>query len=249
MSLVVFTDLDDTLFQTRRKLRGDEGSLVPATVDTRGEAHSFCTPPQQALLRHFQASGMTVIPVTGRDQAAMNRVTLPFTSWRVLDHGATILGPDGQIDEEWAAHVRSTLRALTEALTHCTEGVQALAASLGCRVRVHQAHGEHLMSVAKHPDAHAQALAQVQAFWETQAQGSELQVIANANNVTVLPRSPGKAQAVRYLLERHLPDASLTFGIGDSVSDLGFMNACHFAVTPPGGQLMRAATDARLPQR
>lgn len=249
MSMVVFTDLDDTLFQTRRKLRGDEGPLTPATVDTRGEPHSFCTPPQQALLAHFQASGMTVIPVTGRDRAAMSRVRVPFTSWRVLDHGATILTPEGETDPGWSAYVLEHLRNVAEHLAHCTEGVRDLARELGCRLRRHEAHGAHLMTVAKHPEADPEALGLLQARWEALASGSDLQVIANANNVTVLPSRPGKADAVRYLLEQHFPDAPLILGLGDSISDLGFMNVCHFAVTPPRGQLLRAVTAARLPQR
>lgn len=249
MSILVFADLDDTLFQTRRKLRGNEGPLTPATVDVNGEPHSFCTPPQQALLRHFQTSGVTVIPVTGRDPAAMDRVTLPFTSWRILDHGATVVRPDGQVDQAWAQHVRSALREVAGALDHCTARVQPLAGSLGCRVRAHHAHDAHFMTVVKHPQASPDALEQVQSFWQRETQGSALHVIANANNVSVLPRTPGKAQAVQYLLDHVFPDAPLTFGLGDSVSDLGFMNVCHFAVTPPQGQLMRAAVAAGLPQR
>lgn len=233
MTFVVFTDLDDTLFQTRRKLRGDEGHLTPATVDIHGAPHAFCTPAQVALLAHFQASGMTVIPVTGRDPAAMRRVTLPFTSWRVLDHGATILTPNGETDPEWAAVVRHHLLHIADDLQRCTRDVYVLALDLGCRIRAHHAHDHHFMTVAKHPEANPTALAQVQDHWEALTDGTPLHVIANANNVTVLPRSPGKAEAVQYLRERHFPDAALTLGLGDSLSDLGFLNACDFAVTPP----------------
>ncbi|PYE49997.1 hypothetical protein [Deinococcus yavapaiensis] len=249
MSVVVFADLDDTLFQTRRKLRGNEGNLTPATVDSTGEPHSFATPSQVALWSLLASSGATVIPVTGRDSTAMARVTLRFSSWRVLDHGATILRPDGTVDAAWAAFVREQLGACADMLELVTREGEALAHELECRVRRHDVHGVHFMSVAKHSTADPFALAKLQDRWEARVDGTPLHVIANANNVTVLPRALGKTEAVSYLLEHHFSDAILTLGLGDSVSDLGFMNLCDFAVTPTRGQLLRAVTSVRLPQR
>lgn len=250
--IVAFTDLDDTLFQTLRKLPPGMEGLTPATLGRDGQPHSFCTPAQTALLAHFAASGVTVIPVTGRDPAAMARVTLPFTSWRVLDHGLTVLRPDGEVDAEWRTRVLEELAPLQDVLEECTAAVSERADALGCRLSRHTAHGTPFMTVLKHPDADAGRLERVQRALEDhlEAQGdADLQVIANANNVSVLPRHLGKAGAVRYLRERHFPNAALTLALGDSLSDLAFMNACDLALTPPGGQLLRTVTAARLPQR
>ncbi|MBB6015854.1 HAD-IIB family hydrolase [Deinococcus radiopugnans] len=250
--IVAFTDLDDTLFQTLRKLPPGMQGLTPATLGRNGQPHSFCTPAQAALLAHFEASGITVIPVTGRDPAAMARVTLPFTSWRVLDHGLTILRPDGQVDAEWRDRVLETLHPLQDALEECTVAVSERAAALGCRLSRHTAHDTPFMTVLKHPDADAGRLEQVQLVLEAHlaTRGyADLHVIANANNVSVLPRHLGKAEAVRHLREQHFPQAALTLALGDSLSDLAFMNACDLALTPPGGQLLRTLTAAKLPQR
>ncbi|GGM10807.1 HAD-IIB family hydrolase [Deinococcus aerophilus] len=250
--IVAFTDLDDTLFQTRRKLPAGAAGLTPATVDRDGQPHSFCTPAQSALLAHFAASGVTVVPVTGRDPAAMARVTLPFTSWRVLDHGLTVLRPDGTADPGWREQVLAHLAELAEALAGCTEHVAALAAEHGCRLTRHRAHGAHFMTVLKHPQADAARLEALQLAWEAlleERAWAGLHIIANANNVSVLPRHLGKAEAVRYLREQHFPDAALTLALGDSLSDVPFMNACDLALTPPAGQLLRTVTAARLPQR
>ncbi|WP_425144962.1 hypothetical protein [Deinococcus sp.] len=249
--IVVFADLDDTLFQTLRKLPGaDLASLRPATVDPLGEAHSYSTPAQSALLALLAAGGATLIPVTGRDQAAFGRVTLPFRSWRVLDHGLTLLTPAGSIDAAWAKRVRLHLAPLQAALEAHTAALLPHAERLGCRVSRHLAHGLPFMTVLKHPDAQPDALAELQTLWEARLNGAaELQVIANANNVSLLPGGLGKAQAVAYLREQHFPHAALTLGLGDSLSDLAFLNACDFALTPSGGQLLRALTAANLPQR
>ncbi|MDV6375619.1 HAD-IIB family hydrolase [Deinococcus arenicola] len=250
--IVAFTDLDDTLFQTLRKLPPDMKGLTPATLGRDGQPHSFCTPAQSALLAHFAASGITVIPVTGRDPAAMARVTLPFTSWRVLDHGLTVVRPDGQVDPEYRLQVLKQLGPLQDALKDSTTAIAELAQALGCRLSRHTAHDTHFMTVLKHPDANAASLERVQAALEdhlTMRGDADLHVIANANNVSVLPRAPGKAEAVRYLREQHFSDATLTLALGDSLSDLAFMNACDLAITPPGGQVLRTVMAAKLPQR
>ncbi|GGO20061.1 HAD-IIB family hydrolase [Deinococcus humi] len=250
--IVAFSDLDDTLFQTRRKLPLGMDGLTPATLGRDGQPHSFCTPAQSALLAHFASSGVTLIPVTGRDQAAMARVTLPFTSWRILDHGLTLLRPDGGVDLDWRTYVLTQLEPLQDALADCTAAVTGLAAEHGCRLTRHTAHGTHFMTVFKHPDADATQLEQMQLALEKHVErtyDSGLHVIANANNVSVLPRGLGKSEAVRHLRETQFPHATLTLALGDSLSDLGFMNACDLAITPPGGQLLRTVTAAKLPQR
>lgn len=249
--VVAFADLDDTVFQTLRKLPGrDVADLTPATVDTRGVPHSYCTPAQVALLEWLAAGAVTVVPVTGRDAAAMARVTLPFTSWRVLDHGLTVLTPAGTPDAAWAARERAHLAPLQDALRDLTGDLREHAGALGCRMTTHHAQGVPFMTVVKHPGADAGALADVQARWEAAVGGDHaLHVIANANNVSLLPRALGKAQAVRWLRETHFQGAALTLGLGDSVSDLPFLRECDLALTPTQGQLLRAVAGARLPQR
>ncbi|WP_291425956.1 hypothetical protein [Deinococcus sp.] len=248
--IVAFADLDDTLFQTLRKLPGvAPDTLQAATVNTAGAAHSYSTPAQVTLMELLRGGKVTVIPVTGRDEAAMRRVTLPFTSWRVVNHGLTILTPAGNLDEVWAAQVFSQLESLQGQLHALSQQIRPEASRLGCRLSIHQAAGLPFMAVIKHPQADAQALAHLQGHWESGLDDAHpLQVIANANNVSLLPRTLGKAAAVRYLRQRHFAGAALTLGLGDSVSDLPFMQECDFAVSPTAGQLMRALQKARLMQ-
>ncbi|GGR07861.1 hypothetical protein GCM10008957_20700 [Deinococcus ruber] len=179
-------------------------------------------------------------------------MTLPFTSWRVLDHGLTILTPQGEPEPQWTGQASGHLHSLRQTLEDGTAHILPHAQRLGCRLTRHTAHELPFMSVLKHPDADPHALAEVQRHWEewlTQTGGAALQVIANANNVSLLPASLGKAQAVMYLRRTYFSDAALVLGLGDSLSDVPFLNACDFALTPPGGQLLRSVTAARLPQR
>lgn len=247
--ILVFADLDDTLFQTLRKLPDtDPDTLRAATHSTSGVPHSFSTPAQVALLDLLAREDVTLIPVTGRDSAAMRRVLLPFSSWMVLDHGLTIWEADGTVHLPWAEQVKVQLLPLQAPLSDLHEGIKPRAETLGCRLTQHQSHGVPFMSVIKHPDANADALRAAQAWWTEQLDpDSSLQVIANANNVSLLPKNLGKLQAVQYL-KTLLPPAVLTLGLGDSISDLAFMSACDFALTPTAGQLFKAARRVNLVQ-
>lgn len=248
--MVVFADLDDTLFQTLRKLPPEaQTGLTPATLGRDGQPHSFQTAAQRTLLELLQARAM-VIPVTGRDPAAMSRVLLPFESWRVCDHGLTILDAAGQPEPQWQRLVQAQLEPLQAELAAFTESIRPQAEALGCRLTIYEAHGLPFMTVLKHPQLDMAALAQAQARCEDALpKDHALQVIANANNVSLLPRALGKREAVRYLRQTYFAGAVLTLGLGDSISDLAFMSECDFALTPQRGQLLRTLAQHPLPQR
>ncbi len=88
-------DLDDTLFQTQRKIAAWQlpmDGLVAATVDKQNAPLSFLTPKQRHFFNWLSQS-TELIPVTARDTTEIMRVKLPFDSWQVLTHGAVIVAP------------------------------------------------------------------------------------------------------------------------------------------------------------
>ena len=78
MKTVIFTDIDDTLMQTRRKCPVDDSGLVVGARDRQGEPLSFTTSKQQALIRRMH-EGAIVIPVTGRNLPALARTEIGWS--------------------------------------------------------------------------------------------------------------------------------------------------------------------------
>ncbi|MGZ8946758.1 MAG: hydrolase, partial [Methylococcaceae bacterium] len=99
MQSYIFLDLDDTLFQTLRKcaLGADDPNLQVRAFLPDGTPNSFATHKQQWLW-HWLAKGFRIVPVTGRDVHAFERVTLPFQEEVILNHGAVILDKQRNID-------------------------------------------------------------------------------------------------------------------------------------------------------
>ena len=133
--IVIFLDLDDTILQTAPKCPPAE-PVAPAAVDRAGRALSFMTRAQQRLLAFWLERG-TVIPVTGRTDEALARVTLKFESWRITHHGAVIRQPDGRLPAWWHDEIRPLLVAAQPLLWEYAASLERDAATEGYRVRSH----------------------------------------------------------------------------------------------------------------
>jgi hypothetical protein len=237
MRTVVFVDLDDSLFQTPAKCPDGE-PLSPAANGRDGKPLSFMTSRQATLLRHLFQAGH-VIPVTARSLDAYRRVDLPFSGPAVVGFGAIILGPDGTPDEDWASRMRPACEAAGEVLERCLAAAQRVISDrgLGARARLISDLGMPLYLCVKHPDGCEEALDVVQReAWSPLPGGCFLH--RNGNNLSLVPRHLGKERAVQHLLERYRREGPvLALGLGDSLTDAGFLGLCDYALVPRGSQL------------
>ncbi|MES2259796.1 MAG: hypothetical protein V4724_14840 [Pseudomonadota bacterium] len=242
MKKFLFADLDDTLFQSREKC-GAHAPLHPAAFLKDGSPISFTTPVQRAFFTWVQ-DGMTVIPATARNLDAFQRVDLPFTSYAVLDYGGVVLAPDRSVDAGWLERMRDAMHAALPGLQELAALIDDYAARTGFagRARVIEDFGIPFYLVLKDP---GKVAARLEPFerdvvlpW-LDAAGRDYYLHRNGNNLAVLPRALNKAHAVRHVMEllRDEHGDLLTFGIGDSRADAGFMAACDYAIVPRGTQL------------
>ena len=258
MKALVLADLDDTLFQTRRKLRGrDDGGLVVMSRLIDGSPSGHATPVQRALLGLFD--GCAIVPVTARSREALSRVDVPAAP-AVCANGGCILGDDGELDAGWHALLGERAAASAAASGAGVDDVLALVdarrGSLDVRRWIVAEAGLPLYVVAKGNAPEGTDLDALRASlagalpdgWRTHV---------NDNNLALLPPWLAKRDAVAHLLprlRRGRPDVPV-IGVGDSLSDAGFMDLCDYALAPTGSQLWRAAVadspwlDSRVPER
>jgi hypothetical protein len=236
MKTIALVDLDDTLFQTKRKVPHlTEDDLILASVATNG-SHSYMTRKQQAFVNWLLASAV-VIPVTARSSEALSRVTIPFSGYAIVSNGAVIIGPDGKPDPEWQSIVEGKLRPLESYFNELIARGQKTADELGVSIRCWPVMEGDLASYV--------------VFKENDGDGSRLDEIGpivelegwvrhhNGNNLALIPPAISKRLASEFLLERLTKDAPDTpiIGYGDSLSDFSYLSLCDWWGVPAKAQL------------
>lgn len=236
--VLVLGDLDDTLFQTRRKC--PEGcELHPVAYSRAGEALSFATPRQRRLF-DWLAANAAFVPVTGRNADAVGRVDLPFAGYAITSFGGVIRTPEGACDAGWREHVAGHAAGHPPLLEHLRRAALTRAAREGADVRATMVRdgGMPLYLSLKHNGDDGAALASfVAGFAEALPAGWRVHL--NDNNAACLPPWLAKEHAVRHFLEHLAAPDAVTFGFGDSRSDAPFLALCDYALVPAGSQLGR----------
>ncbi len=239
MKPLLLTDLDDTLFQTARKMPID-ADKIPAAQGLNGETICFMHPWQQDFIR-WALGCMTVIPVTARGIDAFRRVHLPFQHEAVCVHGAAILTPTGALDANWHLQMQKRLTAYQTRLPDTLATALQIGETLGLSLRGWLESVEETAAylVIKSNASQEEDLRRLlNALYATiDLQG--FYVHMNGNNLALLPDAVNKRAAAVEILRRRTAEygRALVFGMGDSLSDLGFMRLCDFAAFPPGSQL------------
>lgn len=244
---VVLSDLDDTLFQTRRKMV-DELALEPfrtGAVDRSLSPRSFMT-EEQAMLVDWLLEQAELIPVTARGTEEISRVQIPFRSWAITTHGAVILTPEGKPDEAWKAHMLDKLSAYGERLVTMqrliTEMMETKGINAWARLN-YEYDGTPIYMVMKHRDStRLDELNAIADEIEQQFPTDGFYIHRNSNNVAWLPQPVEKGLAVSWLLEKLRAERGIfpVLGLGDSLSDHRFMQLCSWFGMPRQSQFADA---------
>ncbi|MFG1172603.1 hypothetical protein AAFN90_03190 [Erwiniaceae bacterium CAU 1747] len=240
---VIFSDLDDTLFQTRRKMV-DELALEPfrtGALDRSLQPRSFMT-EEQAMLVDWMLEHGDVIPVTARGSEEIARVTIPFRSWVVATHGAVILNPQGQADAEWQALMLENLAPYADQLIAMQQQITGLMAERNINgwARINYEYKQTpVYLVMKHRDStRLDELYAIADEIEQRFPTAGWYIHRNSNNVAWLPVVVEKGLAVSFLLARLRAERGVfpVIGLGDSLSDHRFMKLCSWYGLPRQSQ-------------
>lgn len=240
MPSVVFADIDGTLIETCRGAVGVSEATVGAR-DKSGEIIAVRGERHDALLTLLEATN-ALVPVTGRSVGALSRVNLRFESYAIVHHGAVILLPNREHDREFEESVRANLEALHEVLESAFHDTAARIAESRTPLRVNRQTfaGRTIEVCVKSTEPDADRLApEADAIEERWRDCTGVRIHRNGNNLAMLPSTVTKARAVEWVVQRLEADLGpcVRFGVGDSLTDLGFMRRCDFFIVPAGSQI------------
>ncbi|MDF7675280.1 hypothetical protein PT286_00775 [Neisseriaceae bacterium ESL0693] len=240
---VIFSDLDDTLFQTQRKISAitDSKAVRVGALDRNMQPRSFMT-AEQAVWVDWLLGQAELIPVTARGTEEISRVQIAFNSWVITTHGAVILNPAGQIDETWKKHILPRLLPYADRLTDMQQTITAIMQHRGIDAwaRINYEYDQiPVYLVMKHRNSsRIDELYEINKEIEQQISSEGFYIHRNDNNIAWLPQPVDKGLAVDWLLKKLKADRGLfpVIGIGDSLSDYRFMKLCHWLMLPQHSQ-------------
>ena len=247
---IIFSDLDDTLFQTQRKMM--EGTAAEAVrvgaLDRNMLPRSFMT-AEQAIWVDWLLEQAELIPVTARGTEEISRVQIAFHSWAITTHGAVILNPAGQVDEEWKKQILPRLFPYADRLVAMQQTITALIQSRGIDAwaRINYEYDQTpIYLVMKHRDSsRIEELYDLHNEIEQQISSDGFYIHRNDNNIAWLPQPVDKGLAVGWLLEKLKAERGIfpVIGIGDSLSDYRFMKLCNWIMLPQQSQFNSAISN------
>lgn len=236
---LVFTDLDDTLFQTARKMPADAVRHT-ATLDAEGNPNGYMSNVQKSFSDWLLANA-DVVPVTARSAEVYARVKLPFTHGAICSHGGVILDAEGNFDAQWQRLMINRLAAYQERLPELSRRTLELGKRLGFSLRgwVVKEQGQAMYVVTKHNEQTDFVLQAVEIEARRLGMLEGLYVHRNGNNLAFLPEELNKRWAVLEWIRRDREKNGVRpiLGFGDSLSDLAFMSECNWWATPNRGQV------------
>lgn len=230
--VVYFTDLDNTLFVSKRKA-GQHKNPVSVGVSSTNEPASFMGRPHQMFFNMLIKTGL-VIPITGRTSKQFMQVTaLPFSSYRIVSFGAIVLNPDNTPNELWMHGLRSQLLPRS---VFVDIAAKAMKYNNKYVVRIVEDCGI-LACVSIRVESESLEQCDID-FAHNVLPNSDWRVHHNGKKIEILPPYAMKEKAAEFVLKELLPEQErLVVGAGDSLSDLPFMHLCDYAIYPTISQI------------
>jgi hypothetical protein len=237
---IVFTDIDDTLCQSEYRVpKSARGGMIAISRSINGN-RTCMTAKQQNMLNWLVAT-TELVPVTARGMADFTDISVDFgRSHKIVANGAVILNPDGSHDAEWAAAMADEMAPYQLAFDEVVALARSFCVGRGHRIKalVTSEFGMKISALFGMDGAEPVLLADVRdAIGQLEGWHTHM----NGNTLALTPPPVSKRRAVEHMLSKIVGATERpVIGLGDSLSDLGFMAGCDFISTPRGSQISSA---------
>lgn len=220
-----FADLDDSMFQTIRK---DKNGKYKATYPKNILKTSFYTKAQFNLLNFILANNEIVfIPLTARTKEQFERTKIFKTkqaSIYAIYYGSTLY-IDGAEYKPYSKVVKYNVDNSFRQLNELKKKVLQKYPS----IEFVDVDGKYVVSDVNN-DLSKKFITDL-----INKKYADLEAYVEEKYITILPKIYNKSSVVKYLTKKFKP--KMTLGIGNSISDIDFLNHCDFKIISHIGML------------
>lgn len=240
MSVIVFTDIDDTLMSTGRKV-SPELRVASGAMGKSGKPFSFMTQAHVDLYERLCAmSSELPVAVTARDQKGLARVHLQFNPQAVVDFGATVINAQGEICHLWEAQLSAQQDPLLEQKIYRVVDKVLLNLDVPlCEIRRNAAGMLAFINLRSEDQEQYRVM---ETLFERALQREQLPhsvlLHKTGRDIAIMPAYINKGAAVRHLVAMNGWADRTLMGCADSLSDVSFLKHMHFSVVPSDSRAM-----------
>lgn len=237
MKPLFIVDIDSNLGQSKRNCPAGE-ELTVMSVGMDDKPNTFMTPSQLAFFNWISASGH-VVPCTARhSDGVVGRMRIPFTHHAIVSFGGAILLPDHSAEPVWNDFVQGQAKESGPILTAILAEIEKEAQAEGITIKsvIKNEFGSDIFMEMKYRGEDSSALDYIDELMTSLApQGWQRH--RNDDTLALLPPWLGKEKAAEYYVKHIAEPALFVVGMGDSLTDLPFMqSACGYAMMPVNSQ-------------
>jgi len=242
--VICFSDIDDTLTNSKRKLVGEACAVGSVGLD--GQPNCFMNQKQSTLFNWLNET-TELIAVTARSSRNfLNRVELPFKSYAITSHGSVIFDKNKEVLQSYKDLMISSYEknksSYTESTSNLKEYLKPFISTGKLKLSESPEYDIPFVQVIKTCEGIDEELL---AYVFTEIMGAKIfsdelyYTHSNGNNLAFIPKFISKEIAVEYLLDNVLENVENRpkIGFGDSLTDLNFMMKCDMAALPTKSQI------------
>lgn len=239
--MIIFTDIDDTLMQTSRKIK-QKSTAIPGAIGNDGQHSSFMDKSRKNLLDKLLTQEVC-IPVTARNQKSFDNLLIKFKHEAVLNFGATIINLDKSVDMKWAnsISIKSDYLNQKEIFFQLKKELNSLLDDF--IVKISFDHGIYNYMNFRNENFDIKKILNLEKnitdFLIKNDYTHSFYIYKTDRDLALIPSFIKKEHAVQYLLEQRYSNKELSIGIGDHKNDLSFMSCCDFIMVPTDSSLMK----------
>lgn len=233
-----FTDLDDTLIHSHRKLQEDK-EYKEAGYNKKGDPHSYICHGTYKYINALIDNGVIVIPTTARNKGAYSR-SIFYDDNRInlaiIDFGANIL-INNQEDETYREIIEKEYENLQYSLDYTYIKLLEFLSNFNLKYQIDiRVQDNHYIALSYDKLKNNN---QFNEFFKNLLEESfltdEYYLYWNNSSFSILPKFLNKNKAVKYLIKKCKP--IFTMGAGDNINDLDFMKSTDMLLIPNNSQI------------
>lgn len=241
--MIFFTDIDDTIMKTKRKITSSLENLTIGAFSKSGEPLSYIDEKRKHFIdKILQLNNNIVIPVTARNITSFNNLNISFKHHSIINFGAIILNPDKSENIDWKNIVLGNSKNLNQSdifidiqkylSIHMPNYFNDFEFKIPLDNNISYLNIRYMNTLILD---NIRSL--IENYLVQKNHLNDFYFYQTDRDLAIIPNFIKKELAVDFTLSNLYTNNDITIGVGDNINDFEFMSRCDFSIIPNDSSL------------